>query len=246
MRSHRSTVFIRNKDLGFFRYLFAFKVATVEQISRDIYPGLTLNAIRKRVNRMIDEGLISSQYEEDLAGKLVYTLGPRGLHDYILGGTHARQEWRSANVSHDVTLVDIAHKLQSSAKVKLYYPEHLLKTGIGVASQLPLDLFRDLRPDGLAKLGFLNGDFHVAIEYEASFKKRSRYEAKFRAYQTSSDVAGVLYVSDDQELISYLKSTELKLTPAADSKFYYQSLSELLGGDDVKFVRADGGILTLN
>ena len=195
---------------------------------------------------MMVTGLLKAQYIADKTARLVYSLGAKGFSDYISEQACVRKEIDSASIMHDLILVNIAAHIRTAAKVKVYYPENIIRTLYGVGDQNSVEPFRELSSDAVLQLAFLNGDFYVALEYEASLKTRSRIEQKLRAYQMRSEIAGVLYVCRNVELLKQLQNTEKHLNFNESSKFYYTTLEELWASNTIQFKSADNGILALS
>jgi hypothetical protein len=68
-------VYLTDIDIRLMRYLHAVKVATYEQIGRDIYPGYHPDSVGKRLRKLEDNRFISMQSNRpDLNCKRVVSL----------------------------------------------------------------------------------------------------------------------------------------------------------------------------
>jgi len=133
-------------------------------------------------------------------------------------------------VLHDLDLVDIAHRMKQSQKVKTYISENVLQTEgeyIPVESSNDLRSFKEARPDGVVEVTLRSGTYLLALEYEANRKRSKRYEQLFRTYYRQEKIQAVLYICKTREILKRVSAIEKRLFPEHTPLFFYTTLSEL-------------------
>ena len=189
MRPQISGIFITEKDIHFFNYLYAVKVATYSQINRDIYTGYTRKSVANRIRKMEDNHLLEGYQKRNIAnGQRFISLTKKGFDGFVKRGYEKRVEPKSGSVTHDLFLVDIRHKLMKQNRVKGYTTENELQTWghpLGDASYLD---FVYLRPDAVTGLQCPTCIIQIPVEYDAFHKSRNRYVNVVKQYYDSAVV----------------------------------------------------------
>ena len=109
------------KDRELFRYLHQAKVATVEQINRDIYQHPKINTVYWRLLLLQKLGLVRSCHHHALGKKKVVSLTERGFKEFVADGTERTVELKSQTLLHDLALVDVKFHLLRSNKISRFY-----------------------------------------------------------------------------------------------------------------------------
>jgi len=232
---------IREIERRLFLYLYESKVATNQQIRRDIYPHLTKKAITNRLSRLMKHRYVVGERKGSVLGRLVYSLGKRAYGEYIKPlGASPRKELSSAFVSHDLNLVDVRWHLQASRIVKNYFTENAVKSGEVVPFLKHSDAFGELQPDAIVEMELAGDTFRLPLEYEASQKFHFRYDNLFRRYYDSGSIPAVLYVCANSSLLNYVRSIEKRPSNEERFKFYYSDYSDWDGAQNIAFHNKTG------
>lgn len=129
MTSKIKGINIDERDLRLFFYLHAVKVATYEQIQRDIYPDICLDAAGLRIRKLEDTKFVDIQSNRLLMkGKRSVCLRKNTFDDFVRKGGELRIELKSDAIKHDLTLVDIRNKFLHSKKTLDYQTENQIQT----------------------------------------------------------------------------------------------------------------------
>jgi hypothetical protein len=227
-KAGRLGLHIRDIDLRLFHYLYEYKVATSRQIARDIYPGISHQAIYKRLNLLIRIGLLQADYLRELGGRLTYSLSREGFRKFISQGDPGlRSEYQSASPLHDLDLLEIGECLKKLSQVSAYLPENVIKSGPPCQDGPALREIARLRPDAIVGLKLQEDTLFLPLEYERSLKYGHRYPPFFRKYYANADVSGVLFVTRDKPTSERIQALERAFLGEQTPKIYYATLDEL-------------------
>ena len=226
-------------------YLFKYKVASIKQIGRDLFPDLKSNSVLRRLQRLRSRKLIIPAISSLHPNEKIYSLSAKGFRDIMGSDSVERKELLSQAVSHDLALVDIGEKLKSCPAVEHFYPENVLKTKHGLVGSEIHTALQSLSPDGIIKADFGTKKLLLAMEYEATIKAEKRYKNLFQSYYLAPKIAGVLYICKNSRMISKLMEIERNILPCHHSKFFYTTLDDLLSAPKPHFTTLDGSVLFL-
>ena len=233
-RKPRAGIHIRDIEFELFHYLHLNKVASSFQIARDIYKDMAHQSIYRRLNKLIAKQLVISNGCKELRNRMIYSLSPRAFDEYICTEDQTlRKELKSANVMHDLTLVDIAYHFKKYSSVKNYCTENFIMID---NESCDLDSFRNVRSDAIVEIEFPNGTHQLAVEYEASRKYVHRYQSFFEKYYQDANISGVLFIAKDYRILREVSAIERKHFSKCDEKFFYILLDDLLNSDGQKLV----------
>ena len=104
------------------KYLFEHKIATSEQIRRDVLPSYTLGSVRNKLWKLQKRKYIAADSIHRLGRISCYYLTKRGYH--LLGDVgfdKSRIKLKSECPLHDLKLVDLKFDLLSSTNVSRYF-----------------------------------------------------------------------------------------------------------------------------
>lgn len=228
MKHKRRGVELNAKDFLLFRYLHAVKIATYDQIARDIYTDYSLASVGNRIRKLEDNRLIAtSSYRLLLHGKRTVCLAKHTFERFVKKGTEYQVELKSDAVHHDLALVDIRSQFLKSKKLAMYQTENEIQTWGGPCRNLNYDaLFT-------AKLG--SDAHHLAVEYEGSMKKEDRYEPFLRKYYNNYEIVLVLFVAETSSIVEKVMKLEKELFDSEKPKFCYRVLQDFLQDDALRF-----------
>jgi hypothetical protein len=232
-------IHIRDIEKELFRYLFYNKVATSLQISRDIWrDSISHQALYKRLNLLIKGKYIEANYHKELGGRLVYSLHSHALNGLgLVQSKLLRQQLKSANVLHDLTLNDIRHHLTRLDGVRKYYTENSLRSGIELLDEESLLAFKKFNFDAIMKVQRQNEFVYLPIEFERSLKFDSRYRQYFKKLYSETQIKAILFVAQTKKILEHVQCLERKSKQNCWPKTFYLLVDELLNSpNSVSFV----------
>jgi hypothetical protein len=226
------------KDRMLLRYLHSVKVATYEQIARDIYPDYNLDSVGNRLRKLENNRLISSLSSRPfLHGKRIVSLTKLGFENFVTRGDEFVVELHSEAIMHDLALNDIRSRIVGAAKVREYYTENEIQAWD--------ENHRKLNSDGLFALALSKRTFMVPLEYESSMKIANRYIPIVKKYYQMPDMPLVAYIADSQAIIDKVAATEKTLFGWDKPKFFYRLKHDFLADDTLWLKNYDNGVLSL-
>ncbi len=233
-----SGVYISEKDIDLFRYLHAVKVATYEQIHRDVFTDISLGAAGNRIRKLEDIKLIEVGRNRVIVdGKRYVSLRKNTFEQFVRRGGELQLELKSDAIQHDLTLVDIRHLLMKSARFLGYQTENELQTWS--------IKYKHLNSDALATFRLGTEAFAIPVEYESSLKKADRYEPFVKKYYRAEDLPLVALVADSQDIIDTIIESERKLFNWEKPKFFYKLKQKLFEDESLSFENCNQAVLSL-
>ena len=246
MKQGLKKIFVTKKDVRFFQYLHAVKVSTYERVTRDIYTSYKVRSVSNRMRKMEDNHLLVGWRNRSLSeSKRIVSLTARGFDLFIRNSEEQRMELKSNSVEHDLSLVDIRHKLMKQEKIKTYLTENEIQTWGSTVYREDYSPFVDLRSDAIVNMQTSKGTVKVPVEYDAHHKSKDRYTAFVDKYYNKSDVAIVFMVYEQDQIMKAIKDIEEKKITSGRPKFFYALRSDLLKSDTATFVNCEGDRLKL-
>lgn len=205
---------ITGRDRALFRYLYENKVATRTQIARDVFRGVTRQAISRRLAKLEKNCLIEFRaVVMNKKSRHVYVVTQNGV-DQIKGEykhlitEHVR---KSDAYHHDLDLVDIRHCIEKFPMAKSYLTENVLQTCKEFLESEEFYSFVKLRSDGVLEIETPKGCFLVALEYDSTDKSALRYKKKLTDYYFTSSVRAVLYICGTNAIMTLLKRIDKEI-----------------------------------
>lgn len=237
MRIKKPKIHIRDVEKNLFIYLFLNKVSTSKQIQRDIYQGISHQALYKRLNKLIDLGYLTANYHKDLGGRLVYSLSPKGFSEFVSDKNlkDLRQQLQSNSIQHDLDLVDIKSKISKLKMVSSYFTENLIQSRIESLDEEKLSQFKGINFDAIVKVNKDGKDHFLAIEYERTLKFISRYKDYFKKIYTRQEIPAILYICSHQRIISKIQKYEQAALDNNWPKVFYSTLDEIFKSNPITF-----------
>ncbi|OFZ46637.1 MAG: hypothetical protein A2417_15125 [Bdellovibrionales bacterium RIFOXYC1_FULL_37_79] len=228
MNKRRSSgIVMRDIDLKLFYYLYAYKVATSNQIVRDIFKNISHQALYKRLNKFIHQGYLQASYVKEIRGKLIYSLTAKTFQEYVSDNDKTRCQLKSENIWHDLALLDLGEIFKTLPGLQLYVTENILRSSVELIEFENLKMIQRLHPDALLQIKLHGKEFIFAIEYERSLKFHKRYRPFFDKYYSTSEVDAVLLITKDEYLTKRLMDKERLLFGNSDSKIFYCTLENV-------------------
>lgn len=170
------------KDVELLRYLYIVKAATVEQAKRDVYKSPTLKTVQNKLSRFRSEDLVSYTLGSNDDQFKAYFLTECGYKCVFNTSSPKNIKLKSDSIDHDLTLNDIRSKILDSKDVKEFWTENQLKEAAEANFKSELSIFSKLNADGAFRVSFPNGNFLVSLEYEHSWKNKTRYDEFISSY----------------------------------------------------------------
>ena len=171
----QKVILIKEKDIALFNYLHFFKVATIEQIKRDVLPNLKRSTFYLRLKTLEDFKYITRGRTLTRCGQWL-SITRKCFDEFIATGDEVRVELMSNSLEHDLALVDICRYLKKSPRVLQYLSENELQTWQKYDKKDETSDIVSLQSDACILLKLDNGEYWIPIEYEASVKSEARYK----------------------------------------------------------------------
>lgn len=234
------------KDIELFEYLHAMKVATVDQVHRDIYSHLKKTGVYCRLRRLQRAGLIRSYQDFESGGQKVISLKKPTFDRYLSNAEERALELKSDAVKHDLTLNNIRHRLLQCTRVKRYYSENQIQTW---SDTLRNGSFIDLagfHNDAVVEIQFDDDILLIPLEYEGSLKQFNRNEEIVKRIYSRQNIQAILYVCSEKGMIDKFKRIEERFFKDRTPKFFYKLLQELSSDEAMSFTNRNDEALDLN
>ncbi len=231
-----------DKDL--FNYLYANKISTLEQISRDLPKYNSKSSYIWRLWKLKKLGYLTGQYNEDHDGTNIYRVTKETYRKYLSRGAEPQIVLGSNAVPHDLDLVDIKSIISKSKKVRNYYTENMIQSWID-GNYKNLTPFKKLNADAAINVNVSDDNFWFGLEYEASVKSQKRYDELFSNFYFEDDIVAILYICKSKSIMKDLKKSESNIAGNNTKKIYYTTLDSLLDNNLV-FENLDGMTIDLN
>ena len=242
-------IFLQKKDVQLLRYLYGVKVSTYKRIHRDIYKNYTKDSSDLRVRKLEKCGLISGYRTRILnQGEKVLMLTPKGFNAFLKVGTERRVEIKSDAIEHDLSLVDICHKLMKQKKVEVYLTENELQTWGHILNDGYYSKFVKLNSDSLIKMQTPKGSLKVPVEYEAMSKSTTRYMKFMDKYYKRNDIPLVLVICKTESILKQMQRVEKETVTSSENnrpKFFYILMQDFLKNETPEFFSCNNKTLKL-
>lgn len=234
-------------DFQLFDYLHSVKVATFNQIRRDIYKNHTLKSVANRMRLMENARLVNGNVNRMLRGKEKYLSLTRQAFDrFVAKKFEKRIELRSDAVNHDLSLVDIRSRFLRSSAIIDYVTENEIQTWNLFDRDERYSLFSNLNSDAIVKTQIGGVEACIPIEYDRCSKTNLLYESFLKKYYDREEVYIVLFVAETEAIQNQLMSVERNLNMKKNPKFFYTTLQQLLSSDTLSFLNCRKGILKID
>ena len=233
---------ITANDINLLKYLFINKVASREQINRDVYSGYWPQSVRKRLFRLKQDKFISakrpiSAWKDQTS---LYGLTNKGLKliTSLIKTPLLKKRLDSDSIEHDLNLVDIRRNLALKNCVKKYFTENQIHNEARFYEDERFIIFNQLRFDALVEY---SRDFKnkvlIPIQYERMEKSNERYKKILSVFYLESSIPAIIYITDNDKIEKKIKDNERDIEPnKKDQKLFYGRLQDLSRNDKlIKF-----------
>lgn len=238
MKSILKGIHLSERDIQLLNYLHAVKVATYDQIARDLYEEYSLESVGNRLRKLEDNRLIRAERcRSILKGKRLVSITKHGFEEFVKMGGEMIVELKSDAIHHDLVLVDIRHKILKSPKTTAYQTENEIQTW---EPEL-----RKLNCDALVTSNLGKSTFLIPVEYEASLKKAERYEPMVRKYYQATEFPLVAFIADSPAILKKVKHTEEQLFNWDKPKFFYRLAADFLIDEALRLENCNKASLSL-
>jgi len=228
-------IVITDRDYELFQYLFENKIATVNQIQRDIFHTCNKQATSRRLLKLKRKGLIVSYLiKRDEQICLTYSLNDKGLKfaSERLPELVDNNVVKSDSKDHDLDIVDLKHCLRKYSIVNKIHSESALKRYKYLQEEDDYFDFISLNSDSVFELSVNRKLLNVAFEYDRTQKSNSRYLKKINDYYDSESILAVLYVCRTRSNLKNLMNVDKKLRKQDESKFYFALQEDVLSSEE--------------
>ncbi len=230
--SPRSKRVITKRDERLFHYLYLNKVASTEQIRRDVFDNKARQVVHRRLSKLIDVNYLEVTYLREKGNRTVYSLSKKAFKEHIGEKKELkRQQRKSQSIHHDLALVDIRQKLLSCSMVKSYFTENALLGGIFDDNPI-VKAIREQNPDAIIEITTDEESIFLPLEFERSTKFSHRYNKLISRYYLNKEVQAVLFISERESIQKKVMQTEKRIVKNGEPKFFYITLGEVLSGEE--------------
>lgn len=226
---------INERDRALFSYLYEVKVATCDQIMRDVFTNVSKTVFYRRAKKILHMGLIkrAGVFDGDKY-TTTYSLSKMGLNKFILGKDDhfLIKRCLSEAVIHDLTLNDIRHLFLSKKNVSNYLTENVLNSHGSIVTDKMYDDYRRCGSDAFVELTINNQKIFAAIEYEHTLKYSNRYIDLFGKYYSAYGIDAIIYITSDKRILTNVQKVEKMMRDQAQSKVFFALMSDLKNNPD--------------
>ena len=246
MKSEIEGMYITEEDKRFFHYLHAVKVATYKQIKRDVYPAYQEESVANRIRKMEDNKLVKGNQSRTVSyGRRIVMLAKKGFNLFLENGEEMRTELKSGSIQHDLSLVDIRHKLLKQQRAKRYLTENVLQTWGDTLFEGRYSHLLDLKSDALIEVEAPKGLLKVPVEYESVQKSATRYVDIVDKYYRKPDIQIVVFIYKESRIMKQIQKVEKKKVGQGRPKFFYAWETDVLEAEVPYFLNFRGDQLHL-
>lgn len=236
------------RDSKLIYYLFRNKVSTVEKIYKEIFTGLHISVVRRRLILLYRFGYVQRSPlvddEDTLKYKMLYSATKKGLKacEEHIGYEFEQRSVKSGAPKHDLNLLEIQKQFLRSDSVLKWYTENELCCHPLCLSDEKLKYFSEYRIDAAVQVMSANKKRQefFGIEYERSQKSRDRYMSKVIGPYFNNNIFGMFYICDTEAIMKQIKSC-IKEHGDSDNPrhFYYILKDEVLSAKKSFIFRND-------
>jgi len=244
----RGGLYVTKRDVELFRYLFLMKIATAEQINKELFGHKNSQSVTERLKQLVEKRYLQRTPVLFETLKYSYSITPGSFQSYL--AKDIKRQWRqlkSEAPGHDLTLVDIRRRLIKCGKVLTYLTENAIEAEFDCPVDFPIRPFLEAHSDGAILFRHNGKHFFLAIEYENSPQNSDLYRRRFLDYHLKRDVHGVIYITRDRSLKERLMALDRKQPDITHSKFFFTDLAEVLRSETkLRFSNVQGDILEMD
>lgn len=216
-------LYLTKRDRILFKYLFENKVATRDQINRDIFKTASFKAVNRRLNKLKRSKLIAHR-PVALDNKMIYAyeVTRSGLEQSleIIPDEVEQFTLKSDSIDHDLTLVDLIHHLKRLSGVTSIITENALQCYEDLKTDQTWRSYSYLHCDGVVCMKVNDLNAILALEYDKEIKSKKRYFKKLLDYYGYSEVQAVLYICENKNIKRTILEIDDQISDDGNSKFF--------------------------
>ena len=215
------------RDEKLFRYLFVNKIATVEDIRRDVFGNISPKTVHRRLVKLSCKGFIEASGQRERGNRMLYFLSKKGFRTYIADDRALKRvQLKSDAVSHDLALLEIKRRFNNFEMIQGFYSENLIRSGILDDTPM-IKRLKEIRPDAIVKIKMNEKILFLPLEYEASSKYSRRNEKLLSKYYTCPDAMAILFISKTDTIEKRIRHKEQARISQRKGKIYYVLLENV-------------------
>jgi hypothetical protein len=222
MRKGRLGMYVTDRDKALFDYLFLHKIATAEQIDRDVLHISYPHHVHRRLKTLVDHHYLKvTTTLWQGRPKFAYYLSQTGFERFI--AERIGRQWaqlKSDSPEHDVVLVDLRKRFLQIDNVHHFITENAIEAELDCPDGFPVKPFLEMHCDGAVIYKSKGETFYFAVEYEATLKSKPRYEEHLTSYYIRTEIDGVIYIVKDTRIQSVLAKIDSHLCQGGTSKVF--------------------------
>ena len=229
-KKNQSKFIINERDRAIFSYLYEVKVATSNQIMRDVFTNVSKTVFYRRVKKYIQTGIVKRIGHFDGDKQIIsYSLSKNGLSKFILekNDHFLIKRCLSEAVIHDLALNDIRHLFMSKKSVSNYLTENVLNSHGSMVADKMYEDYRRCGSDAFIELTMNNKKIFAAIEYEQTLKYTNRYIDLFGKYYSTYDIDAIFYIASDKRILTNVQKVEKMIRNQMRPKVFFALMSNL-------------------
>lgn len=241
---------IQPRDIQIFKFVFACRAVSYDQIIRRHFPKTKPIVACRRLRKLSNAGFLKVSALE-LFGKIVRVVQPLPQVWPLICEkwplTVDTPHFKSESLEHDVRMADVFMKFERLKCYRSFFTENLLQSSIALAEDPRFKSLAKLQADGALTITDAAGNSKVyGVEFELSKKSPEGYRQKLIDYYLAKGIDGVLYVSPKREVQSLLTRIENEIGKDRTSLVWFSSEeSALTATDKIIFRNRKGQILEL-
>lgn len=217
------------------------------QIHRDIYKYRSVKITRNRLLKLKKAKIITGENFNILNRMVAFGISKNTAFEHIEVMDNASLWKKTYSPYHDLKLLEIWRRLETSPEIKNVYTENEYKNLNGKSFDTLRDSLGVLNPDGVMKVKIDSVSFMATLEYERSFKTKARYFELLKDYYDNSQIKAVFYICESKRLLRLISKTEKEfLTKGDKPKFFYCFSKDVFKSDQVIFKNINNEIVTLD
>ena len=240
----KGKICVTDRDNELFEYLFLNKVATVDQIRRDVMTNISLQNVNRRLRKLMKRKNLSYKLVEYPVPKRAYSITPKTFLEFQdIRSPYKRRELTSYSPLHDLVLVDIRKRMMASPSVSEYSTINYINA-VEEESIFPLKCMKQVQSDACFVANIRDNKFIGCIEYEASVKDNKRYVRLMMNYYYSPEIKFAIYICKTEQIKKRIKASEKKIYNGEHTKIFYALLEDVLDENKpLQFECSNGHIL---
>ena len=238
----RIAVTSRDKDL--LLYLFQNKIASFEQIQKDIFGGISVWTVYRRLRKLRKAGWIEClPYMDGEKVSSYFNITSKSLEWVresmeVTGGS-----LKSDSITHDMRLNDIRRFFLPKERVDAYFTENELATNSDLKENLAVSAYCSARVDAVVRMMGKKGKLcHLGVEYEHTLKSKKRCREKIKNYYLRPYAEVILFIYKGQGIYNCFVNLEKEFSQRySPPKLFFLDIKKVLSDDtEVVFTNIRG------